>query len=460
MRSINTIVLMIAATTSLLSAQLQLQPRNGDAIYGLTPAQLARFEAGRTVFNATLLVNQGLGPCFNQQSCGACHGIPAIGGAGTIAVTRFGIAGAGAVPFDPMGSLGGSLLQEQSIDPACLETVPPAATVVINRLTPPTFGMGLVQAIPDAAILANALNPPFGVSGIAHMVGAFEDPPNSPLHVGRFGWKAQVATALTFSADASLVEMGMTNRFVLTEQAPNGNMALLAVWDTVPDPEDGPDAQGFHRIDRMDDFQRFLAAPPQTPRSGMAGEALFNAIGCASCHTPAFTSGTAPEAALSNIALRPYGDFLLHDMGSLGDGIVQGAGTENEMRTAPLWGVRARPALLHDGRATGLDFAGMIDLSVQDHFGEAAAARSAWIALSPAQRDVVVNFLDSLGRSEFDYDGDNDVDMVDWFYMRVGFTGPIGALTPEDANSRCDVDQDGDLDLVDFVNMQRSFTGQ
>ncbi|MSR75608.1 MAG: hypothetical protein EXS14_09105 [Planctomycetes bacterium] len=460
MRRFKLALFVIATAAALLPAQLQLQPRNGDAIYGLSTAQLARFEAGRTVFNTPLLVNQGLGPCFNQQSCGGCHGIPAIGGAGTIEVTRYGITGVGAIPFNPMASLGGSLLQEQSTNPACLETVPATATVVINRLTNSTFGMGLVQAIPDAVLLFNALNPPAGVSGIAHMVGAFEDPVGAPLHVGRFGWKAQVATALTFSADASLMEMGMTNRFLLTENAPNGNLVLLAQWDTVPDPEDGPDAQGFHRIDRMADFQRFSAAPPQTPRSGMAGEVLFNTIGCASCHVASFTSGTVAEAALSNITIRPYSDFLLHDMGSLGDGIVQGAGTEFEMRTPSLWGMRARPALLHDGRATGLDFGGNVDLAVQDHFGEAAASRAAWIALSQAQKDVLVNFLDSLGRAEFDYDGDNDADMVDWFYMRIGFTGPVGNLTPEDANSRCDVDQDGDLDIVDFINLQRAFTGQ
>lgn len=453
-------VLLCLSLALTLQAQVQIQPRAGKPLLGLTGAELARFEAGRTVFNTQILPGEGLGPCFNQQSCGGCHGIPDAGGAGTIEVTRFGIAASGGVPFNPMSALGGSLLQSQAIDPACLEIVPATANVVINRITPPTFGMGLVQAIPDAAIIANAINPPVGVSGIVHMVGAFEDPAGSPLHAGRFGWKAQVATALTFSADASLMEMGMTNRFVTTEQAPNGNAVLLAQWDLVADPEDGPDAQGFHKIDRMADFQRFLAAPPQTPRNGMPGETIFMTIGCGSCHTPSFTSGTAAEAALSNKTFRPYGDFLLHDMGSLGDGIVQGAGTENEMRTAPLWGVRARPAILHDGRATGLDFAGNIDLAVQDHYGEGNAARLGWNALSLAQRAQVVNFLDSLGRAEFDHDGDNDVDMVDWFYMRIGFTGPVATYSPDDANSRHDVDQDGDLDVVDFVHMQRAFSGQ
>jgi CxxC motif-containing protein (DUF1111 family) len=459
MRSSTALVLFLSVAVT-LPAQVVLQPRAGKPVLGLTAAQLARFDAGRSVFNAQLLPNQGLGPCFNQQSCGGCHGIPDAGGAGTITVTRFGIAASGGMPFNPMAAQGGSLLQSQAIDPAVLEVVPAAANVVINRITPPAFGMGLVEAIPDAAIIANAVNPPAGVSGIVHMVGAFEDPAGAPLRAGRFGWKAQVATALTFSADASLNEIGLTNRFITTENAPNGNQALLAQWDLVPDPEDGPDAQGLHKIDRMTDFQRYLAAPPQTPRTGMAGEAIFMSIGCGDCHKPSFTSGTVAEAALSNKTFRPYSDFLLHDMGSLGDGIVQGAGTENEMRTAPLWGVRARPALLHDGRATGSNFAGNIDIAVQDHFGEANASRLAWNALLPAQRDLAISFLDSLGRAEFDHDGDNDVDMVDWFYMRVGFTGPVVTYLPDDANSRHDVDQDGDIDVVDFVHLQRAFSGQ
>ena len=164
-----------------------------------------------------------------------------------------------------------------------------------------------------------------------------------------------MATLLSFSADASLNELGFTNRFFPNENAPNGNPQTLELCDDVPDPEDGPDGQGLHGIDRQADFQKFLAQPPQTPRSGMPGEALFASIGCASCHvaTPYVTASNA-EAPLANKSIKPYSDFLLHDMGSLGDGIVQGDATENEFRTPSLWGLRARAgiALLHDGRVT------------------------------------------------------------------------------------------------------------
>ena len=142
---------------------------------------------------------------------------------------------------------------------------------------------------------------------------------------------------LSFSGDASLNEMGLTNALVGTENAPNGNQALLQQYDLVPDPEDQPDGEGFTRIERMDDFQRFLAPPPQTPKSGMTGETLFNTIGCATCHVASYTTGSTPETALSGKVIHPYSDFLLHDMGSLGDGIVQGMGTEKLMRTSSLW---------------------------------------------------------------------------------------------------------------------------
>ena len=169
------------------------------------------------------------------------------------------------------------------------------------------------------------------------MVPLLEDP-GAPLVVGKFGWKAQVGTLLTFSGDATLNEMGITNSLVGSENAPNGDQALLAQCDLVMDPEE-PLVDGVLFIDRITDFQRFLAPPPQTPKNGMAGEVIFNDIGCAVCHVPEFTSGVAPEAALTNITFRPYGDSLLHNMGSLGDGISQGDALELEMKTPPLWGI-------------------------------------------------------------------------------------------------------------------------
>ncbi len=442
-----------------LGQGLELQPRSGDPLPGLTPAELDRFWIGRAVFDAPLSVAEGLGPIMNQTSCGSCHSAGGIGGAGSISVMRFGRAATGMSPFDPLDSLGGSLLQAQAISIACQESIPPVADVTTIRATTPTFGMGLVEAIPDATLLALANNPPMGVSGIAHMVPAFEDPPNAPLRVGRFGWKSQVPTTLTFSADAAQNELGLTNRFLTTDNAPNGNQALLLACDSVADPEDGPDAQGFHKIDRMTDFQRFLAPPPQFPRAGtMQGEPIFNQIGCASCHTPTFNTGPAPEAALAYKTIRPYSDFLLHDVGALGDGIVQGQGTEREMRTAPLWGLRLRLSFLHDGRANQGDFALDIASAIADHGGEASASRAAWNALSQADKDAVIRFLDSLGRTEFDQDGDFQLTDFDWFFIEPLFTGPTPSFTVESPQAVSDFDGDGDIDLIDFGWLQRAMS--
>lgn len=441
-----------------------IQPLMGDPLDGLTPEQLDRFEKGRLVFEHVLTIPEGLGPGFNESSCSNCHNGPRIGGSSSSAVVRFGKAAAGSNPFDPLENLGGSLLQEQSIGASCLETVPPEANVVIERITPLTFGAGLVEAIPSAAIIDLANNPPYpAVAGIVHMVTPLEGGAARP---GRFGWKNQVATVLSFSADASLNEMGLTNRLLTHDNAPNGDVVKLAACDGVADPEDGPDSEGFDRIDRQTDFQRFLAPPPQTPRSGMTGEALFEQSHCNACHVSEFTSGTVAEAALSHVTFHPYADFLLHDV--VGDGIVQGAGTEQLIRTAPLWGLieRADVALLHDGRITGGTAEQNLNATILAHDHEAAFSRAAYLALSPAQQGQLLDFLLSLGRGEFDIEGNSTVDDFDWFFLWNGghFTGPDtsgrGFFGPDDESAVADIDQDGDFDMVDFASLQRAFTGQ
>jgi len=464
-------LLAAAITTASLAAQAErgippapIQPRMGEPIDGLTPAQLDRFDKGQLEFDHVLTIPQGLGPGFNESSCANCHNGPGIGGSSSSAVTRFGKAAVGGNPFDPLESLGGSLLQAQAIGVQCLETVPPQANVVIHRITPHTFGAGLVEAIPGAAIIALANDPPYpAVAGIVTLVMPLEGGLPRP---GRFGWKSQVATVLSFSADASLNEMGLTNRLLTHDNAPNGNAVVLAACDGVADPEDGPDGEGFDRIDRQTDFQRFLAPPPQTPRSGMTGEALFGQVHCNACHVAAFTSGTAAEAALSNVTFHPYADFLLHDV--IGDGIVQGMATEALMRTAPLWGLieRADVALLHDGRITGGTAEQNLHAAILAHDKEAAFSRTAYLALSPAQQGQLIDFLLSLGRAEFDLEGNSTVDEFDWFFLWNGghFTGPDtsgnGFFGPDDESAVADIDQDGDFDMVDFAALQRAFTGQ
>jgi hypothetical protein len=457
------IAILLGAGAS--SAQ-ELQPRIGDPLPGLTAVERALFDEGKVEFTRILSVADGLGPIFNDSSCSTCHSSPRAGGAGSKRVTRFGRAAVVPNPFDPLASLGGSLLQVSATLPECVETVPASADVEIQRVTPSTAGAGLVEAINGGDIRARELAPPPGVSGRAHMVRSFERRPAAKLDVGRFGWKAQLASVLSFSADASQNELGLSNRFIPTDNAPNGNGPLLATCDTRPDPEDHADAQGRHAIDRQANFQRLLAAPPQTPRSGMTGATRFDAVGCNSCHvsTP-YVTGPGPTgiAALAGQTIRPYSDFLLHDMGSLGDGVVQGAATENEFRTTPLWGMRARAevGLLHDARATGGSMVQNVRDAITAHAGEAQASRDAYLALAPAQQDQLVAFLLSLGRVEFDQEGDHDVDEFDWFFFedQDNFTGPGVAFNADSPAAVADFDQDGDFDLVDFAGFQRAMTG-
>jgi len=344
----------------------------------------------------------------------------------------------------------------------CAESVPPEANVTASRLTNSTLGFGLVEAIADASIVANETTPPPGVSGKAHDVEMLEEP-GTP-RIGRFGWKSQVATVLTFSGDAGLNEMGLTNRLVGTENAPNGDLRLLAECDTVPDPEDGPDAEGLDFIDRVTDFQRFLAPPPQTPRSGMTGETVFNTVGCVRCHVASFTTasdaagvplpaGTVLEDAIRNKTAKTYSDFLLHDMGASADFIEQGEGTGFELRTPPLWGARLRDPMWHDGRVLGGTFDSRIRLVIDEHDAvgsEARASAQAFLAATPGDQDALIAFIDSLGRCEFDMNGDGVVDGADHAEFQSCFSGPGNFYTPDDPCSVSDPDQDGDVDDDDF----------
>jgi hypothetical protein len=145
-----------------------------------------------------------------------------------------------------------------------------------------------------------------------------------------------------------------------------------------------------------------------------------------------------------------------------GDGISDGVATEREMMTRALWGMGQRQAFLHDGRATGGTFEQNVDAALQNHGGESAFARTAYNALSPANKTLLYAFLKSLGRAEFDEDNNNTVDVFDWFFLSTDFTGP-SPVTPVNPNAHgaiADVDQDQDFDVVDFLVMQRAFTGQ
>ena len=387
---------LFAATTlftSLASAQSggppPPPPKFGEPLPGLTSQQLAAFNAGKNDFVERENPGTGLGPIFNRDSCVACHSGPAVGGASPINVTRFGKVSGGV--FDPLTALGGSLLQERAISPNGLEKIPAQANVVAKRQTTPLFGLGLIEAIPDAVILKGVRTTAVdGVLGKASMV---QDVASGKSLVGRFGWKAQQASLLAFAGDAYLNEMGITNRLFPTENAPNGNVTLLNQLDKVKDPEDTVDpATGKAGIDLLADYMRFLAPPPAGPvtASSAFGAKFFLDVGCTSCHTPSMTTGASPVSALNNKAVFLYSDLLLHDMGSLGDGIVQGAAGAREMKTPPLWGTAASGPYLHDGRANTLDEA------IRAHDGEGRSARDKYLKLTPDQQKLLVEFLKSI----------------------------------------------------------------
>jgi CxxC motif-containing protein (DUF1111 family) len=361
----------------------------GDPFPNLTADQLAHFAAGKDEFQADETVPEGLGPVFNEAACASCHNLP-VGGTTGRKETRFGTTRSDGT-FDPLTELGGSLIQDKGIGPVAGhvfsgEVVPSQATIVAQRITTQLFGLGLVDAVPDALLLKlaqlEAVRSP-ATAGTPNLVTELH---TGRTRVGRFGWKAQVPTLFQFSGDAYLNEMGITNPEFPNENCPQGDCAALAFN---PAPGLNDDGTG---VQRFTDFMTLLAPPPRGPVSLQVfeGGAYFALIGCANCHTPALVTGPSPVAALSRKVFQPFSDFLLHDMGSLGDGIVQGRSTARQMRTAPLWGVRTRPALLHDGRAT------TIEAAILAHDGQGRGARNRFAGLSARARDALLAFLNSL----------------------------------------------------------------
>ncbi len=366
-----------------------MKPQLGDPLPGLTKAQMAIFLDGKDDFESPETEASGLGPIFNRDSCVTCHSAPVTGGSGPINVTRFGRTDGGV--FNPLVSLGGSLQQEMEINPVLHEVVPVEANVVAHRNSTPLFGLGLIEAIPDDQILQNVRRTPF--DGVLGKVSKVADAATGKTLIGRFGWKAQQATLLSFAGDAYLNEIGITNRLFPVENAPNGNMQLLAQYDTVADPEDVVDpATGRGDIDRVADFMRYLGAPPRPPLSNSAamGRSVFQNTGCAVCHVPLMITGPNKIQALDHQEVWLFSDLLLHDMGALGDGIAQGAADVREMKTPPLWGLRASAPYLHDGRAMTIDDA------IKAHDGEAKASKDRYMKLSKQQVQQLIDFLMSI----------------------------------------------------------------
>ena len=434
------------ALTLQASCGPELQPLMGMPLSGLTEAEHQLFKTGQLAFAKRFVEGEGLGPLFNDFGCGSCHNTPVLGGFSRRTNTRFGRAGE---PFDPLSELGGTVFQFQATSLSCEEFLPREADVLAERGTPALYGFGLIEAIPDSELVELQASGP-DVRGLVHWVKPLEsDEPRA----GRFGWKAQIATLLSFSADASLEEMGITNRLLPHENAPNGDLERLALGDATADPEDRPDKQGFEFIDRVTHYQRLLAPPPQTPKAGMSGERVFAASGCAACHTPSFTTPPSSLVALSEVTFRPYSNFLLHDMGELGDGIVDGEASERLMRTAPLWGLSSRDAYLHDFASAGGDFEANVRSAIERHAGEAEHSRDLFLALTESERAQLFAFLRSLGRAEYDWDEDRDVDLDDAAAFVAALDRESESISPDDPEAVFDVDRDGALTKRDFMGL-------
>jgi CxxC motif-containing protein (DUF1111 family) len=363
----------------------------GDPVGGLTAAQLHAFVIGREAFEEEEVAEDGLGPVFNGTSCVECHNAGAVGGGSEIVETRFGTVRNGA--FDPLVRQGGSLIQTQGLGyyGGCEyvgEHVPRRATIVAGRRTTPLFGLGLVDAVPDATFVALAARQARLSPRTAGRPNVVLDVASGERVVGRFGWKSQVPNLFQFSADAYVNEMGITTPLFPDEVCPQGNCQLLSC-DPVPGVDDD-----LADVELFAAFMRLLAPP--RPRQAVdlravaAGSRLFDEVGCADCHVRALTTGPSAVAALDRRTFHPFSDFLLHDMGSLGDGIVQGEASGTEMRTAPLWGLRVITTFLHDGRASTVEDA------ILAHEGQGRRARRRFLALTPRQRDYLLRFLGTL----------------------------------------------------------------
>jgi len=366
-------------------------PAAGEALSGLTAAQRADFADGLGDFTEVETVTDGLGPVFNERSCAACHSVPAIGGGSNRMVTRFATRVNGL--FDALASLGGSLVQDHAIGPqqgvAHLfrpEVVPAAATIIVRRRTTPLFGLGLVDATPDSDFIAAAAQQAARGDGVAGRVNMVDNIRAGMKTVGKFGWKAQVPSLFQFSGDAYLNEMGITTADFPNESCPQGNCAELTFN---PAPGINDDGSG---VIALTNYMSMLAAPPRGTLTGdvTAGEATFERIGCTACHTATQRTGSNPVAALDHKIYHPYSDFLLHDMGALGDNLEMGNSTGREMRTAPLWGLRFINNYLHDGRARTLDQA------ILAHDGQARSARDQYAALAAEPKSKLIAFLNSL----------------------------------------------------------------
>ncbi len=395
----------------------------------------ATHQADQVAFDEVEELADGLGPLYNAQSCRECHQNPTSGGPSQVTELRVGHLGPDgrfrnpAIPIAHGAETitGRSLVNLRAICPSgafpnteIQERVPDAESIRTTRISLNLLGDGFVEAVADHTLIdlsRDQCKTSHGkICGQVLYVPIVEAPGHTG--VGRFGWKDQHASLLSFSGDAYLNEMGITNRLFPDE--------VTQLCNTASEPNDRPGPDGLADVDRFARFMRATKAPArdaqlaETPLA-KKGSDLFDKIGCATCHVRALTTAvggtkinggtfTIPDA-LARKTFHPYGDFLLHDVGT-GDGIVMAmpehygrnmyqiqwknlslesfASTQNKVRTAPLWGVRLRPQLMHDGRSVTLRHA------ILRHGGEASHVTERFKKLKRNDQKALIEFLRSL----------------------------------------------------------------
>jgi len=394
-------IALLTLTAALACDQLTtVAPPDGDVfdapIEGLSDAEMAAFARGDAEFERQFSPNTGLGPIFNDVSCATCH---SGDGRGQLrnSLTRIGDQANGF-----LNDLGGPQIQDKAISGAQAERLPDGVPFSV-RLPPPVFGVGMIEAIPEAAIVANADPNDVdgdGISGRPNFVPAAAFVPETEpasgagLRLGRFGRKAQNAVLLQQVVEAYLQDIGITSPFLpLENRNPLAPVPIEAV-DRVPDPEVLEST-----VQAVTHYIRALAPPEpgaDTERR-VEGRALFTQIQCARCHVPSFQTGPSPIPALAGRTVTLYSDLLLHDMGdALADNRPDGQASGREWRTPPLWGLRlmrrflnGEALLLHDGRARTVEEAILL------HGGEALFSRNAFAQLTAAQRAALLDFVES-----------------------------------------------------------------
>lgn len=412
----------------------------GGPIAGLSDNERAFFRLGLADFNEAENVGDGLGPRMNLDSCGGCHAQPAAGGTSPAVNPQVAFASkdGGTDNVPSFVRLNGPVREARFVKNSdgtpdggvhalytitgrdgaagCNIAQPDydrqiANRNVIFRIPTPVFGAGLIEQIPDAAILANqaadsSLKRDLGIRGRANFAvsgrtisGQTNNNGNDGT-IARFGWKAQNVSLLLFSGEAYNVEMGITSELFQNER----DQTQACQFATVPNDTQNFDAAtalaGISGIQNFANFQRFLAPPnpsPDTPGGAVAigrGRNLFSGVGCSLCHTPALSTGNTTVVALRNQTANLYSDLLVHDMGAgLADGISQGQAGPREFRTAPLWGLGQRIFFLHDGRTSDLVEA------IQQHRSDGSEANGVvrrFNVLREGQKQDLLNFLRSL----------------------------------------------------------------